>query len=234
MRTTLLLLVLLAGPALASQTVWKWVDDKGVTHFSDRPVPGATKVELQGGNSSGTAAESQAPSEPSSPPADAGPIYRDFEIWQPGNEESFVNTAGNVAVNIRLEPGLQPDHSLYLYLDGKLVDGYPGNTLSFDLNEMPRGTHTVLAVINDGRGQRVQETAPVRFTVRQESIIARPPVGPSLRPAPKPPRPGAAKQLTSQPTYAALNGSRAQIDPVTNKPVVTKPKPVVGGPRKGP
>jgi hypothetical protein len=232
MRTTLLLLVLLAGSALASQTVWKWVDEKGVTHYSDRSVPGATKVELHASGQSGAAAESPANSDSSESPADAGPPYRDFEIWQPANDESFVNTGGAVAVNVRLEPGLQAGHSVFLYLDGRLVEGYPGNALSFELQEMPRGTHTVLAVINDDRGQRVQETPPVRFTVRQESV-AQPPVGPGVRPSPKPQRTGAAaKPLTSQPTYAALNGSMAQIDPATNKPVVTKPA-VVGTP-KGP
>ena len=51
MRTTLLLLALLAGPALAAQTVWKWVDSNGVTHYADRPVPGATRMELSGGTS---------------------------------------------------------------------------------------------------------------------------------------------------------------------------------------
>ncbi len=75
------------------------------------------------------------------------------------------------------------------------------------------------------------------FTVRQESV-AQPPVGPALRPPPKPtPRPGASNKLpTSQATYAALNGGRTAMDPVTNRSVVTKPapaKPAVPGPRQG-
>ena len=46
MRTALILLgVLLA--AAASATTYKWVDSKGVTHYSDRPQPGAEIVELQ-------------------------------------------------------------------------------------------------------------------------------------------------------------------------------------------
>jgi hypothetical protein len=243
MRTTLLLLALLAGPVLASQTVWKWVDENGVTHYADRPVPGAVKMEISSGTSSsasnsGSNSNSGSFGSTTTPqPANAGPVYRNFEIWKPANDDTIPNTGGEVTVNVRVEPGLQPGHSLYLYLDGRLVDGYPTNTLSFDLKEVPRGVHRVLAVINDGRGPRVQETEAVSFTVRQESV-AQPPVGPALRPPnPKPqPRPRASNKLpTSQPTYAALNGGRAAVDPATNRPVVTKPavtKPAPG-PRPG-
>lgn len=238
MRTTLLLLALLAGPVLAGQTVWKWVDENGVTHYADRPVPGAVKMEISSGTTSAASNSSSFGSRTTTTqPADTGPVYRNFEIWKPGNEETIPNTGGQVTVNVRVDPGLQPGHSLYLYLDGRLVEGFPANTLSFDLKDVPRGTHRVLAVINDGRGTRVQETEAVTFTVRQESI-AQPPVGPALRPPPKPqPRPGASNKLsTSQPTYAALNSGRAAIDPVTNRPVVTKPaatQPATPGPRQG-
>lgn len=236
MRTTLLLLALLAGPVLASQTVWKWVDENGVTHYADRPVPGAIKMEISSGKSS-SESRSFGSTTTTTQPADTGPVYRNFEIWKPGNDETIPNTGGQVTVNVRVEPALQPGHSLYLYLDGRLVEGFPANTLSFDLKEVPRGMHRVLAVISDGRGTRVQETEPVSFTVRQESV-AQPPVGPALRPPPKPqPRPRTSNKLpTSQPTYAALNGGRAAIDPTTNRPVVTKPaatKPTTPGPHQG-
>ena len=54
MRTALLLLLALAAPVLSSTAmatdVWKWVDEKGVTHYSDQPVAGATKIEVRTGN----------------------------------------------------------------------------------------------------------------------------------------------------------------------------------------
>jgi hypothetical protein len=228
MRTTLLLLVLLAGPALASQTVWKWVDENHVTHYSDRPVPGATKMEVSGGrpgaaNPSSNSDFSSAGSS-SAQPANTGPIYRDFEIWKPADGETIVGTGGEVTVNVRVNPMLQPGHDINLYLDGALVDGYPGNTTSFDLKDVPRGEHNAIAVITSN-GKRIQETPPVRFSVRQESV-AQPPVGPALRPPPKPQPRGASNKLPStQPTYASINGGLPQIDPATNRPVVVKPPP---------
>ena len=87
---------------------------------------------------------------------------------------------------------------------------------------MPRGTHTVKAVISAG-DRTIQETPVVTFHVRQESA-AQPPVGPTLRG--KPPKRAAGNKLqTKQPTYAALNGDKAAIDPRTNMPVRSKPAP---------
>jgi hypothetical protein len=120
---------------------------------------------------------------------------------------------------------VQPLHELTLYLDGKLVTGFPRNTLSYALTEVPRGVHSVIAVISDQYGKTIQQTSPVGFNVRQESI-ANPPVGPTLRPPPKPqPRGAANKVLTRQPSYGALNGARPAVNPATNLPVVPKPAP---------
>lgn len=232
MRTALLLLLALAAPALASQTVWKWVDDKGVTHYSDRPVPGATKIELNVGSRAAPSDASSASSRPTAqePVTPAGPAYPTFEIRRPQNDEAVINTGGVVVVDIGVEPRVLGGHILNLYLDGNRVTGYPLNTTTYELKEVPRGTHTVNAVITDTRGSPIQETAKVNFTVRQESI-AKPPVGPSLRPPPKP-RPRAQNKLpTTQPTYAQLNGARPVVDPRTNAPVVRKPKPKPAPPK---
>lgn len=189
MRTVILLIGLLAFPAfspvLASQTVWKWVDGNGVTHFSDTPVAGATKVEISTGNRDSRPPPAATPGSFATPPVNTGPSYRNFEIWKPVNDQNFVNTGGQVTVNVRIDPALQPDHLLLLTLDGRPVEGFPRNTLQFDLKDVPRGTHVAVAKIQDGRGTRLQETAPVTFYVQQESI-AKPPVGPALRPPPKP------------------------------------------------
>jgi hypothetical protein len=229
MRTALLLLLAFAAAGLsgtaAAGTVWKWVDEKGVTHYSDRPVPGATKIEVSTGNVESSQSYST-PDAGTPPPAAApGESYREFVIAQPQNDQVFINTAGSVDVQIRVDPPLQPGHSLHLYLDGRLVEAYSGSP-SYTLQDVPRGTHGLVATINEVNGTRVKETAAVVFTVRQESI-AQPPVGPSLRPPPKPqPRTGAAQRpRTTQPSYGALNGARPAINPATNLPVVRKPAP---------
>lgn len=189
MRTALLVFALLAAPAFASQSVWKWVDDKGVTHYTDRPVPGATRVEISVGsradatqvapaNTSSTAPDRNAP---------AATSYREFVIWKPADGDSVVNTGGALEVRMRLDPSLQRGHSIYLYLDGRLIEDFPPTALEYTLRDVPRGQHSLVAIIQDGRGQRVFETPAVRIDVRQASV-SQPPVGPALRQQ-QPPKP---------------------------------------------
>lgn len=233
MRTAFVLVLALAASGLSgaasASDVWKWVDEKGITHYSDQPVPGATKVEIRAGNiSQNAAANAPAPAADSPPAAAAVTNYRNFEIWRPENDQVFSNTAGQVNVEIRIEPAVGPAHTLTLYLDGKEVTGFARNAMSYSLSGIPRGTHNVTATVTDQRGQQLLETKPVVFTVRQESI-AQPPVGPSQRPPPKQ-RTGANKVLTTQPSYGALNGGRPAVDSATNLPVVKKFTPKPGKP----
>jgi hypothetical protein len=221
MRTALMVFALLAAPAFASQSVWKWVDEKGVTHYADTPVPGATRVEISVGSRADSVATT--PSNSASSPRNqdaAAAAYRELEIWKPGDQETIANSGGMVDVRMRVEPALQPGHSIYLYLDGRLVENFPTTALEYTLQEVSRGLHSLVAAIHDRSGKKVFESPAVRFTVRQESV-AQPPVGPALRPPPQaqPRRQTSNKLRTSQPSYAALNGQRPQIDPRTNAPV---------------
>jgi len=219
MRTALLLIAMLATPVLASQTVWKWVDDEGVPHFSDRPVPGATKVEISSSNRADVRPQTGS-TYTSAPSPTSESQYQDFEIGKPAEGETFANSGGQVPVNIRLSPPLRAGHSLALYLDGRLVEAGPRNATQYSLTNVVRGEHTVLARITDGNGREIKSTQAVHFTVRQESI-AQPPTGPALKPPPKPQphKPGASSGLpSSQPSYGNLNGERPKINPRTNTP----------------
>jgi hypothetical protein len=175
MRTVLLLATMLASPVFASQVVWKWVDSQGVTHYSDRPVPGAERIEVRSGSSNTTPPSAPPSASASTTPTrqkvQEAPAYRLLEVWKPGNEEVLFNVGGNVEVNIRVEPELQPGHRLNLYLDGRLVEGFPDNTTQYSLTEIYRGTHRLVAAITDEAGRRVMESAPVMFHVRQTSTI---------------------------------------------------------------
>jgi len=185
MRTSILLIGLLALPAFASQTVWKWVDDKGVVHLSDREIPGATKVEISTSKTAPASTPQYSGVMSHTPPVNTGASYRTFEISKPVNDQNFINTAGQVPVNIRLEPSVQPGHRLILVLDGSDVTEFPRNVFQYDLKQVERGSHTVKGEIRDDRGTKLQESPSVVFHVRQESV-AQPPVGPALRPPPKP------------------------------------------------
>lgn len=225
-----LVLTLTAPAILAGQTVWRWVDDKGVTHFSDQPVPGATKMEL---NSSSRSDAEPTPAytapQPADKPRQQGPAYSRFVVEQPQQDEAVINTGGKVRIGLAATPALQGDHTVSVYLDGARVADFPSTALGHELSDVPRGTHTLRAVIAGPDGQVIQETPTVTFHVRQNSI-AQPPGGPAMRNQPK--RRGAANKMpTSQPSYAALNGAPAVIDPRTNRPPPAKTLPA--GPKSG-
>lgn len=228
MRTALYVLLALAVPAFAGQTVWKWVDEKGVTHFSDQPVPGAEKMELNSSNRSSNSTPSYTPPTPQQDvPARKGPAYSRFVVESPRQDESVINTGGTVRVRLASTPAIGGGQIVSLYLDGARVEGFPPTSMSHDLSNVPRGTHTVKAVVSNQQGATLQETPPVTFHVRQESG-AQPPVGPALRNPPKPRQSAGNKMQTSQPNYSALNGGKPRIDPSTNLPIAPKPAPPSG------
>ena len=172
MRIALLLAVTLATPVFAGQVVWKWVDSQGVTHYADRPVPGAQRIELQSGTTTvDTPPPSRTYDNSTRPPPAAGPAYQNVEIWKPGNDEVLSNVGGNVEVSIRVEPDLRAGDTLSLYLDGRLVEGPAGKAAQFTLTDVFRGSHQLQAIITDQRGERVAQSQPVTFHVRQTSIL---------------------------------------------------------------
>jgi hypothetical protein len=172
MRIALLLAMTLATPVFAGQVVWKWVDSQGVTHYADRPVPGAERIELHSGTTTvDTPSPSRNYNNATQPPQATGPAYQTIEIWKPGNDEVLANVGGNVEVSIRVEPDLRAGDTLSLYLDGRLVEGSAGNSQQFTLTEVFRGSHRLEAIITDQRGERVAQSQPVTFHVRQTSIL---------------------------------------------------------------
>lgn len=231
MRTALYVLLALAVPAFAGQTVYKWVDEKGVTHYSDQPVAGAEKMELSGAsNRSDNPTPSYSPPARQDTPDRKGPVYSRFVVESPQQDEAIINTGGVVRVRLASTPAVSTGHLIALYLDGSLVQDFAPSSMNHEFSNMPRGTHTVKAVVSTTQGKVIQETPPVTFHVRQESA-AQPPVGPAIRNNNKPRRTAGNKLRTKQPSYSALNGGKASIDPRTNMPVNTKPAPA--GPKAG-
>lgn len=163
--------VLLAASAFA--TTYKWVDQNGVTHYSDTPAPGAQVVDLQSAQTF-TPSTSTANSRSQTSTAAAGQQFQyKLDLWKPENDETFQNTGNTVTARLRIEPDLQPGHSIWLYLDGKRVDGLPGSGDSFSLNDVFRGTHTLVAVVTDQTGKQLISSQTVTFHMHQTSILTK-------------------------------------------------------------
>ena len=161
-----LLVLLLAAGAFAD--AYTWIDESGVVHYSDRPHPGAEKVEL--GEYSATRPEPTA-SAPSRSEAESAPAlrpnYTAVEILTPGAEETLWNIEAILNVDLELTPPLMPGHQVRVYFDGmpQLFD-----TASFQLEEVYRGVHNLQVEVIDETGRLLIRSRPNRFYVQQNSV----------------------------------------------------------------
>jgi hypothetical protein len=162
--TSLLSAAVLAAPA------WTWVDAQGRRHYSDRPVEGATQIELSETQTfeSLAPASSPAPAAVQAPDAPAAVGYSVLDVLSPAPEETLHNIEGNLSVRIATNPGLQAGHLIDAILDGEYRK-LGVRSLDLTLGEVYRGEHTLQIVIVDSAGTALKRSAAVTFFVRQTS-----------------------------------------------------------------
>ncbi len=168
-RTILVLLGLLAASA-ALADAYTWTDEEGVVHYSDRPHPGARRININEPNVSQSPAPRQSSTSATAgdDTADTGAVgYDDFSVSSPGAEETLWNIEGVLSVSLSLTPALRPGHQVRVYFDGtpRMVGG-----TSFQINEVYRGVHNLQAEVLDETGKMMIRTRTNRFYVQQSTV----------------------------------------------------------------
>jgi hypothetical protein len=217
---TLLLALSLASTSVLA-AAYKWVDQEGVVHYGDQPPAGVP---------ASTVALPKAPPPP--PPSAAGQTpspsklgstvlaftgYSRVAIVKPKSGATVRSNQEQVAVNVALEPPLQPEHKLVLLLDHKTLGEPTGNTRMV-LQGIPRGTHSLQVKVVDANGRELGRSSSVSFTLRhaalkRESDSSGGGGGQSGAPYAPPPNPGQSYQ-------PATNQGQSYNPPV---PPVSKP-----------
>lgn len=180
------LLIVMALPAMATET-WRWKDESGVVHYSDRPVPGAERIKVGpaagSGSTAGTASTlgTQASTPPLAQPA-AEFRYSSCVVLAPANDEVF-NAVNSVNASLQISPGLRPGHRVQVVLDGKPYPEWPGGSLGYTLANIYRGSHTLGVQVLDADGRSLCAGPAITFHVRQPSILS-----PARQPPPKVPK----------------------------------------------
>jgi hypothetical protein len=172
----------------SKREVWIWTDANGVTNISDRPVPGARRTEVATFNSPAPEAAPASPSTSEREQTAPAVQYRLLEIWEPEQDASFFGADAAVNVRMRVEPDLAPGHRIFLFLDGQRVEGAT-DSLEHTLTGVPRGAHSLTAVIWDAGSTELFRSQPRVFHVRQPTVNSPAAVGPNLRPRPPTPAP---------------------------------------------
>jgi hypothetical protein len=171
MRTIIAFIAILAAGAVMAQA-YKWTDEDGVVHFSDRPQEGAERIDLPEAaprprpppraTSSAAAATDTAPVEEAAPFS-----YESLTIGAPLAEETLWNIEGVLNVTLNLQPALQEGHRIRVFFDGE--PRYVNRT-SFQIDQVYRGVHNIQAEIVDESGTMLIRSMPNRFYVQQNTI----------------------------------------------------------------
>ena len=169
-RTFIAFITILAAGVVMAQA-YRWVDDNGVVHYSDRPQEGAERIELPQSSTRRAPAPartvSRQPAAAATEEAPAAFKYESLEISTPAAEETLWNIETILNVSLSVKPALQTGHQIRVYLDGEpqMVSG-----TSFQLEEIYRGIHNLQAEIVDEKGKLMIRSRTNRFYVQQNHI----------------------------------------------------------------
>jgi hypothetical protein len=171
MRTFLFTLMSVVACTVAvSATVYKWVDENGVVHFSDQPHENAEKLQLKAPQ---TYSAPKTPVAPVRPPGQSAskpaPAYQSCAISEPTNEQVFTNTS-EVTAGVTVQPAVRPGDTAVVTLDGQRVPGVPPSGGQFSISPVDRGTHSIQMTVQDSTGATVCTSPAVTFHVIQPSL----------------------------------------------------------------
>ncbi len=166
-----LVVLLLCATAVSAQ-VYKYIDEDGVVHYTDQPVAGAERIDIDKRPASAAARRSapqrRAPDTETQPAADQPFGYQSLTFSSPVAEQTLWNIGGVLNVSVSLAPGLRTGDRVRLYFDGnpQTITG-----TGVELQEVWRGTHNLQAEVVDPSGKVLIRSKPIRFYVQQTSIL---------------------------------------------------------------
>ncbi len=170
--TCLLLLLLMPAWAGAAEKIYKRVLPDGSVVFSDEPGPGAEVVELPPVQTVPALPLVVAPADEKKKKEPPPITYERLRIAYPADDMPIRENSGRVEVEVELHPPLQRSagHRLVLKLDSRVVATAVSGT-RFVLDNVDRGTHEVVAEIQDAQGKTLKRSPPVIFHLLRASRL---------------------------------------------------------------
>ena len=172
MRSLAFTLLCFIGSVALAATVYRWVDEDGVVHYSDQPHANAEKMQVHAAQtykSSGVDTPAATGGGNAAASAPAAP-YRGCAIVQPSDGQAFANV-DSLTVVVQTDPALHPGDKVYVSVDGQALNAGNPTGPQFVLSPVDRGTHTAQAQVKDSGGAVQCQTPSVTFEVHQNSIL---------------------------------------------------------------
>ncbi len=161
-------LALICTPVLAAETVYKYKDASGNTVFTDEPVDGAERMDVEPVPTVPAVIPKPTPA-PEATPTEKDFSYNKMTIIIPSDGEHFVNNGGNVTVQVALSPSLRKTDKLQLVFNGS-PHGKPQKGNTFNLSNLDRGEYVAQVNAINNKGKEVGKSDTVTFYVRRSAI----------------------------------------------------------------
>ncbi|PTP66391.1 DUF4124 domain-containing protein [Vibrio splendidus] len=192
MKNILFLIGLTVALSCSAQTVYTWVDEDGVLHFSDTPsdqdakslrlpdvqasapapkFEASTPVDAAASSTTKTAtpaqAQAQAQGKTESTKREA-PAQLALTMLAPVHDQTIRSNRGLIPVQIELSRKLGIGEQLQLMLDGRRY-GAPQTQPNWELKGIDRGTHTI-AIQAHRSGKLIASTSPVTVYLHRATL----------------------------------------------------------------
>ena len=187
MRLALYLLLGLLCVSTQAAVYKKELPDGTVT-YTDQPEPGAKAIvlpEIQTIQPPPKTVINETALPPKNKTQDSASGYSMLKITSPGDNETLRENAGQVEINIAMDPSLQTQsgHKILVRMDGKPIAD-PGTSLQYVIDNIDRGTHNLQASVVDAAGNTLIRSEITTFYVKRHSILFRSFPAPPANPLP--------------------------------------------------
>ncbi len=169
--TPLITLLILLLSMASTAEVYTWINENGIRVYGDEPPANAKKADLPKIQKLKPMKLPTASKKDTKKKGDEFEGYSQLNIVSP-KEESMITSgaAGNITVQLQIQPALQALHEVTLLVDGKPVKR--GAQLQFQLENINRGSH-LLQVQVKHHGKLLIASPKRRIHVQRPSILNR-------------------------------------------------------------
>ncbi len=168
---TLIIVLFFAGSygvQASEKTVYKKYNADGVVEFSDLPDKKSTPVHVPQMN---TYKQKPLPKAAKKTTKQKSVTrYNQLSITSPSNGSLLRDNSGNVTVALKMEPSLNPAHSIKIVLDGNEQSALTGKSPTLSFANLAPGPHKAQAFIVNQEGVVLIQSGTVSFFLKRFSI----------------------------------------------------------------
>lgn len=166
------MLLTLVMTGVLAEEIYREVDEQGVTTFSDQAMPGGEKIEVREPMTFSdplVREQMKRQEEKPSPGASAQVRYR-VSITDPTPGSAVRNNAGNLTLQVSVDPILRQGHQVELTMNGSKIRVLGGSG-SVALSNVDRGTHSFVLNVVDAKGKVIQKGEKIDITMLRFSRL---------------------------------------------------------------